>query len=214
MSRIRYPRTAHHPLSPGATSDDVRAGSMAALAGREVVITAKLDGESFTGTRDFCHARSLDSGYHPTRTRSIALWHGFRHELPPPPFRVCCEHLQGRHSIAYAGLPSPLFVLNVWDERNVALSWDDTEQWGALLGLPVAPVLYRGPYDEARFLALTEVAPPWSDEAEGVVVRVVDPIPYDAWPTLAAKWVRTGHVQTGAEHWMHRSDVPENTFAS
>jgi hypothetical protein len=213
MDRIRYPRTSHHPLSPGASDDDLRLDAMSALAGREVVVTAKLDGESWTGTRDYCHARSLDSGYHPTRTRATALWQGFRFQLPAPPFRICCENLQGQHSIAYAGLPSPLFVINVWDERNVALSWDDTVAWASQVGLPTVPVLWRGTYSDAAFLDVVRTPPPWSSEAEGAVVRVVDEIAYDDWPTRAAKWVRTGHVQTGAEHWMHRSDVAENGFA-
>ena len=211
--RIRYPRTFHHPLSPGATSDDAYVESMAPFAGQEVVVTSKLDGESFTATRDFCHARSLDSGYHATRTRATALWNAFRWELPPPPFRISCENLQGRHSIAYDGLPGPLFVINVWDERNVALSWDATEEWAALLGLPTVPVQYRGVWDEPRFLACTSEPPPWSAEAEGSVVRLAGEIAYADWPRLAAKWVREGHVQTGAEHWMHRSDVAENGFA-
>ena len=210
--RIRYPRTFHHPRSPGATADDAYVESMDAFIGREVVVTAKLDGESFTASRDFHHARSLDSGYHPTRTRATALWHAFRWELPPPPFRIACENLQGRHSIAYDALPSALFLINVWDERNVALDWDATEAWASRLGLPAVPVLYRGLWDEARFLELVTQPPPWSSEAEGAVVRLASEIAYDDWPRHAAKWVRAGHVQTGEEHWMHRSDVPENGF--
>ena len=212
--RIRYPRTFHPPRSPGASGDDAYVESMAALAGREVVVTAKLDGESFTATRDYTHARSLDSGYHPTRTRATALWSTFRWLLPAPPFRVSCENLQGRHSIAYEDLPSPLFVINVWDQRNVALSWDATEAWAATLGVPTVPVLFRGVWDEARFLACALQPPPWSGEAEGAVVRLAGEIAYEDWPRLAAKWVRPGHVQTGVEHWMHRSDVAENGFAA
>lgn len=213
-ARIRYPRTSHHPSSPGATSDDVRLDAVDAFDGAEVVITAKLDGESFTATRDYCHARSLDSGYHPTRTRGLAAWNAFRWELPEAPFRVCCENLQGRHSIAYADLPSPLFVINVWDERNVALGWDATDAWAARLGLPTVPVLYRGVWDPDAFAEAALTPPPWSDVAEGAVVRLAAEIAYEDWPAAAAKWVRAGHVQTGQQHWMHRSDVPENTFSA
>ncbi|MGC5412734.1 RNA ligase family protein, partial [Streptomyces sp. DT225] len=59
--RTHYPRTPHLPWSPGATSDDVRMTDLAALAGTEVVVTEKLDGENTTLYADGLHARSLDS---------------------------------------------------------------------------------------------------------------------------------------------------------
>ncbi|TYB64218.1 kinase, partial [Nonomuraea sp. PA05] len=65
--RVHYPRTPHLPWSPGATPDDVRAGDLSGLRGREVVVTEKLDGENTTLYADGLHARSLDSGHHPSR---------------------------------------------------------------------------------------------------------------------------------------------------
>ena len=73
--RTHYPRTPHLPWSPGATSDDVRVGDLSGLTGRDVVVTEKLDGENTTLYRDGLHARSLDSGHHPSRAWVKAL-HG------------------------------------------------------------------------------------------------------------------------------------------
>lgn len=56
--RTHYPRTAHLPWSPGATSDDVRIADLSGLTGREVVVTEKLDGENTTLYADGLHARS------------------------------------------------------------------------------------------------------------------------------------------------------------
>ncbi|MFE9924807.1 RNA ligase family protein, partial [Streptomyces sp. NPDC005774] len=48
IMRVHYPRTPHLPWSPGAASDDIRAGDLSGLRGREVVVTEKLDGENTT----------------------------------------------------------------------------------------------------------------------------------------------------------------------
>ena len=66
----KYPRTWHLPDSPnrGADGDHAHA-DYSPFAGREVVVTEKLDGENTTIYADgHCHARSVASGYHPTRT--------------------------------------------------------------------------------------------------------------------------------------------------
>ena len=63
--RRKYPRTPHLPWSPGLSSDDTRLGQARQFAGREVVVTEKLDGENTTLDRRGLHARSLDPG--PTR---------------------------------------------------------------------------------------------------------------------------------------------------
>jgi hypothetical protein len=209
---IRYPRTFHHPLSPGAGDDDSYITDLAAFAGQEVVVTAKLDGENATLSSDHVTARSLDSSYHPSRTRVRALWARIRHEIPDG-FRVCGENMQATHAIAYRNLPGPLIVFAIYDDRNVCLSWEQTGEWAGLLDLPTAPVLYQGQYDEESILALTGTPPKdWADESEGLVCRRVDEISYRQWRNRAWKWVRAGHVADGAGHWMSRTDISENTF--
>src|SRR3954452_17456364 len=107
--RVHYPRTPHLPWSPGASSDDVRAGDLAGLAGREVVVTEKLDGENTTLYADGLHARSLDSGHHPSRAWIKAL-HGRIAPAIPPGRRVCGENLFPRHSLEYGDLESYFYA--------------------------------------------------------------------------------------------------------
>lgn len=210
---VKYPRTCHWPHSPGAGADDSFIESMDHFAGREVVVTAKLDGENTTMTHETCYARSLDSGYHPSRTRVMALHAALRYQIDPG-VRICGENLTARHTIAYNNLPGPFVVFAVYDRRNICLSWDDTVLWAQVLDLPVAPVLYRGVYDEKQLLSLADVPPTeWANEAEGWVCRLDTEIPYRQWRNAAVKHVRAGHVQDDQGHWMTRTDVSENAFA-
>lgn len=94
--RVHYPRTPHLPWSPGASSDDVRVGDLSGLAGREVVVTEKLDGENTTLYADGLHARSLDSAHHPSRAWVKAL-QGRIGPAIPQGWRVCGENLYARH---------------------------------------------------------------------------------------------------------------------
>ncbi|REE95787.1 RNA ligase family protein [Thermomonospora umbrina] len=200
--RVHYPRTPHLPWSPGVASDDVRAGGLAGLAGREVVVTEKLDGENTTLYSDGLHARSLDSAHHPSRAWVKAL-HGRIGRFIPPGWRVCGENMFARHSIAYDDLESWFHVFSVWaDDR--CLSWDDTVRFARRLGVPTVPVLWRGPFDE-RALRAMQVN---TGRQEGYVVRTAEGFHRDAFADRVAKWVRRGHVQTD-EHWM-LSAVVEN----
>ncbi|WP_119727549.1 RNA ligase family protein [Thermomonospora amylolytica] len=193
--RVHYPRTPHLPWSPGVSADDVRAGSLAGLVGREVVVTEKLDGENTTLYADGLHARSPDSAHHPSRAWVKAL-HGRIARLIPPGWRVCGENMHARHSIAYDDLESWFYAFSVWDGDR-CLDWDATVRFARRLGVPVPRVLWRGVFDEKAIRAIK------LDTArqEGYVVRAVEGFSYDEFPERVAKWVRKGHVQTD-EHWM------------
>ena len=69
--RVKYPRTAHLPWSPGATADDIYQGKLSSFEGKYVVVTEKMDGENTTLYRDYMHARSVDSRFHPSRNMCI-----------------------------------------------------------------------------------------------------------------------------------------------
>ncbi|WP_329426195.1 AAA family ATPase [Streptosporangium sp. NBC_01495] len=193
--RVPYPRTPHLPWSPGVASDDVRAGGLAGLVGREVVVTEKLDGENTTLYQDGTHARSLDSAHHPSRAWIKAL-HGRIARFIPPGRRVCGENLYARHSIEYRDLESWFYAFSVWDGDH-CLDWDRTARLTRRLGVPVPPVLWRGVFDERALRALR------LDTArqEGYVVRTVDGFHREEFAHRVAKWVRPRHVQT-TEHWM------------
>ncbi|MBB4961512.1 RNA ligase family protein [Micromonospora polyrhachis] len=192
---MHYPRTPHLPWSPGAGADDVRAGDLSGLVGREVVVTEKLDGENTTMYADGLHARSLDSAHHPSRAWVKAL-HGRIARTIPDGWRVCGENLYARHSIAYHQLESWFYAFSVWTGEH-CLDWDRTVRFARRLGVPTPPVLWRGNFDERalRKLRLDRT------RQEGYVVRTVDGFHRDEFAQRVAKWVRPGHVQTD-EHWM------------
>lgn len=203
--RIKYPRTMHLHWSPGMTSDDKKIKSYNGFLGRTVVVTLKKDGENSTGYPDGgTHARSLDSQHHSSRDWFKRFW-AERAYILPQGWRICGENLYARHSVAYTDLPSYFMGFSIWNEHNVALSWDDTLMWFEELGVAPVEEIYRGPFDVAAIEKLTKSLD--INREEGIVVRVVDEIPYDQFDQLVAKWVRKGHVQT-EDHWMHQEIVP------
>jgi hypothetical protein len=195
---FKYKRTYHFPWSLGASSDDKILKSVEHFAQMdEVVVTEKMDGENTTMYNDHYHARSLDSKHHPSRDAVKSLWGVIRHDIPEG-WRVCGENLYARHSIAYNALPSFFMVFSIWNEKNEALSWDETVQWCELLGLRHVPVLYRGKWDEKTIRGLW--VPNNANATEGYVVRNADSFHYDTFVRNVGKFVRQGHVQTD-KHW-------------
>lgn len=193
--RVHYPRTPHLPWSPGATADDVRTTDLSGLAGREVVVTEKLDGENTTLYRDGLHARSLDSAHHPSRAWVKSL-HGSVASAIPEGWRVCGENMYARHSLGYDDLDSWFYAFSVWAGER-CLSWDATVRFAVGLGVPVPKVLWRGVFDERALRKLRLDL----GRQEGYVVRVADSFQAEDFRHCVAKWVRTGHVRTD-QHWM------------
>jgi hypothetical protein len=203
-ARIKYPRTPHLPWSPGASADDVSLSDTSRFDGLEVVVTEKMDGENTTIYADHVHARSVDSAHHPSRSWVKALQAQLRPHIPAG-FRLCGENLYAEHSLHYGELPSYFLLFSIWDESNYALSWDDTEQWAALLELSTVPVLYRGLWDEACARELSLSLDPLT--REGLVVRRAAAFPFAEFGEAVAKWVRPNHVTTD-EHWLSRPVRP------
>ncbi|MFJ2761279.1 RNA ligase family protein [Streptomyces prasinus] len=203
--RVHYPRTPHLPWSPGAMSDDVRAGDLSGLRGHEVVVTEKLDGENTTLYADGLHARSLDSAHHPSRAWVKSLQGRIGAEIPHG-WRVCGENLFARHSLAYGDLESWFYGFSVWDGGDRCLDWDRTVRFLRRLGVPVPRVLWRGVFDERalRALRLDTV------RQEGYVVRTAEGFDRREFGRRVAKWVRERHVRTDT-HWMHAA-VVENVL--
>lgn len=212
--KTKYPRTFHLPWSQGATDDD-KTHTLAAVermfAGREVVVTEKLDGENTTiYSTGECHARSVDSAAHPSRTyvaRKAARIAGCG--LLPHGWRILGENLYAKHSIAYDLLPDFFVVFGIAAAENIALSWDEVEEWTALLELPHVPVVWRGEWDAKKIAKLYPFKSAFSSTnvAEGYVVRDAGAFPMTSFDKHVAKFVRREHVQT-ATHWMHSAVVP------
>jgi hypothetical protein len=166
-----------------------------------------MDGENTTMYRDGIHARSTEWRGHPSRNWVSALHASIQWEIPEG-WRVCGENLYAKHSIHYQGLPSYFMVFSVWNEHNVCLSWSETKEWAALLGLEVAPVLYEGVWNEATIRGLYQ--PRWfGNEMEGYVVRLASEFSYGQFRWAVAKYVRESHVQT-SPHWMWGQPVVPN----
>jgi len=203
--RYKYPSTPHLPWSPGLSQDDIKLSNTKKFENQIVVVTEKMDGENTSMYTDHIHARSLDSGYHPSRTWVKQLWAQIRHDIPKG-WRICGENLYARHSIAYENLPSFFEVFSVWNEKNECLSWENTLEWCQLLGLNHVPVLYHGPWDE-NVVRASYNPEQESNNKEGYVVRVAQGFPYKDFAKNMAKYVRANHVQT-SNHWMFEQVVP------
>lgn len=210
---VKYPRTPHLPQSLGMTSDDKmvsKAGLKNLQECGDLVVTEKMDGGNITLTRNQFFARSLDSGTQLWDTQAKAIWASMRFDIPTG-WRVSGESLYAARSVKYSDLPGPILVFGMWDDNNEMLAWDDIEEWCTLLGLPTAPVIYRGG-DYAR--AVTAWAATHNPEtSEGFVVRNANSFHYDNFGTNVAKYVRANHVQTDAG-WRGRDDFELNGIVS
>ena len=209
--RRKHPRTAHLATSPGASKDDLRDGGNYE-ATEIVVITEKMDGECTTighgAYGPYCHARSLDSQSHVSQSWVRRLSGIIGSELPRG-WRVVGENVQAVHSITYENLPGYFLAFAVVDDTNTFLSWQETTEWCALLGIPTVPVLWRGAWSGWRESEYKSVGK--YGLREGYVVRPEDSFRYGDYATRVAKWVRAGHV-TSATHWRSR-EIVENSLA-
>ncbi len=199
----KYGRTYHLPISAGVTSDDKIVSDLSFLStADEVVFTEKMDGENTTIHAQGCHARSPDSGYHPSRDWVKAFAAGVSPALSADE-RIVGEYLFARHSVAYESLPS-YFLGFAWVVGDVVQGWDDTQDRFIELGIHSVPTLHRGTFDEAtigRVLGQLDF-----DKQEGFVVRVTTAFSEGDMATHMAKYVRADHVQSEI-HWMHAEIV-------
>ncbi|AWB43739.1 2'-5' RNA ligase [Paenibacillus sp. CAA11] len=204
---MKYPKTMHLPWSRSYTDDDKILRDVKAFEGKEVVVTEKMDGENTTMYLDYIHARSIDSKDHLSRHVVKTIHAGIKYRIPEG-FRLCGENVYAKHSIRYEQLPSYFMLFSIWDDRNVCLSWGDTEALAEELGLPTVPVLYRGPWDETLIRQECYTGKSvCGGEQEGYVVRLADAFPYDEFKQSLAKFVRKNHVQTD-EHWLSKPVEP------
>ena len=199
---FKYPKTFHFSWSkPDPHGNDRVHDSVDHFVGKEVVVTEKLDGENTSLYTGHLHARSIDSGAHPSRTWIKALHANIARHIPEG-WRICGENMQAKHAIYYTDLPTYFFVFGIYDDKNICLSWDDTVEYAAMLGLQTVPVLYRGLWDRDKVHACyTGKSVIANGEQEGYVVRVASCFHYDNFTYSLSKFVRPGHVAGDAEHW-------------
>jgi len=205
---VKYPRTYHLPWSDGMNDDDRMMASLESFQNQEIVMTEKMDGENTTMYNDHIHARSVNSGSHPSRTWVKNFWSQIRSEIPDG-WRICGENLYAKHSIMYNDLKSFFLGFSVWSESNECLSWDDTIEWFSLLGIQIPNVLYRGAFLPQRILAKQDELD--FDLVEGYVVRLTSSFPYKAFSRSVGKFVRRDHIQTN-KHWMMGQQLERNNM--
>lgn len=204
MDAIKYPRTQHLPWSQTIAADDLRAVSTEMFIGKDVVVTEKMDGENTTMSRELCHARSINSGRHESRSWVKAFWQGIRYQIPEG-WRVCGENLYAKHSIAYNSLMSFFYCFSVWNEKNEALSWQDTVEFCKTFNIVTVPVLWTGTYDEEAIKSIKLD----TERQEGYVIRNSGSFKYEEFSNNVAKFVRANHVQSDT-HWMNSKIVPNS----
>ena len=202
--RIKYPRTYHLPWTETMAADDKMIKTLEHFIDQDVVVTEKMDGENTTLTSEYMHARSVDSNHHPSRDW-VKGFHAQRKNDIPPNWRICGENLYAKHSIEYKNLSSYFYGFSIWNDQNVALSWDETLEWFNLLEINPVPILYRGIFDEKVIKKLWN---PNNNNTEGYVMRVSGTIPYADFTKKVAKFVRNGHVQPNATHWSQAPITP------
>ena len=162
-----------------------------------------MDGENTTIYRDGVHARSIDSQGHPSRDW-VRMFQGQIGHLIPESMRLCGENLYARHSIAYHDLSSYFLLFSIW-EGDCCLSWDEIEEWAALLELTLVPILYRGVWSEQIARELCSELD--LERQEGYVVRPTSSLLREDFSERVYKWVRPHHVQTD-DHWMYQPVIP------
>lgn len=144
---------------------------------------------------DHIHARSLDSGYHPSRTWVKNFWSEIRYYIPAG-YRIVGENVYATHSIKYTDLSTYFYGISAWED-DTCLAWDETLALFKDLNITPVPELARG-----EWYKLQEFIQNWEDgESEGYVVRDVSSFSISEFRNHVAKYVREDHVRTD-DHWM------------
>lgn len=202
----KYPRTFHLPWSEKASEDDKILSSLDSFIGRQIVQTVKLDGENTTMYRDKIHARSIDGKFHPSQDWVRGLWASIAYEIPIG-WRICGENVYAKHTIEYNNLETFFYVYSIWNEKNIALSWDETKEYAELFGLKTAPLMFRGLFDvdniKNAFKTYFD-----GDPVEGYVIRLCDSFHYNDFSKSVAKFVSNDFVISENKHWSQGKVIP------
>lgn len=202
-NKFKYPRTYHFDFSQGMTSDDKVLQSYDNFIGNDIVITEKMDGENTSLYNNGMHARSIDSGYHSSRTW-VKSFHSSIAHLIPDGYRICGENLFAKHSIHYNDLRSYFYGFSVW-QLDYCLPWLETMTWFNFLGITSVPVIYEGKFDIDIVKDIADNLD--TTKHEGFVVRLASGIMMSDFEKSFGKWVRKNHVKDTDEHWMYRPVV-------
>jgi len=199
----KYPRTFHLPSSEGISNDDKVIKTLDNFIEKEIIISEKLDGENFTLYNNNCHARSIDSKNHISRTwvKNLQNSIGF---LIPENYRICGENLWAKHSIFYDNLESYFYGFSLW-ENDYCIDWYNTVEFFKGLNIVPVPVLYQGKFSTKTITEITKQIK--NSNKEGFVVRLAEGFSIDSFNSSVVKWVRKNHVSANDEHWLNKTIV-------
>lgn len=203
----KYPRTYHLPHSH-KSNDDKRHDDDSIFHNKEVVVTIKMDGENTTMYNDFIHARSINSGDHPSRSWVKGLWGKISYMLDDD-MRICGENMYAKHTVEYDNLESYFLLFSVW-VRDTCLSWKETVEYAKILDLKTVPVLYEGTYDAKKIDELFQQYQQTS-VAEGYVVRFSEEFKYLNFRNSVAKYVKPQFLHDLKQqkgHWQTKKVIP------
>jgi hypothetical protein len=204
-NRVKYNRTFHLPWSPGMNRDDRMMEDVSIFEGQRVIIMEKMDGENTTMMKDIIHARSLDTDSHSSRNWVKNLWAQIGYELPED-WRLCGENMYAKHAIHYTkangnALKSIFLAFSIWNEKNMCLDWDETQEWFELLGLVTPTIMYDGIWDMDFINELNKKMENNPGTIERYVVRLAREYHYSEFRKVCGKYVRKNHVQNNHGHW-------------
>lgn len=198
---MKYPKTLHLPWSQGITNEDKVIDSVQHLLGKTVVILEKLDGENTSMFVDHIHARSEDSGHHPSRSWVKNFWGEINHRIPEG-VQICGENVFAKHSIYYDQLDSYFYGF-LAIKNGLVMSWPDTLRLFEKVGIKPVPTIYYGSLSEIYIqtkLMIPSFKSALGEEMEGYVIRPVDEFLVKTFDRNVLKYVRKNHVQT-TKHW-------------
>lgn len=208
---VRYGRTWHLPISKHVTSDDRQLKNISHFAGREVVITIKLDGQNLSLYHDGLHGRSLHGASHPSQSIARNIQPSL---MLDPDMRLIVENLQARHTLRYTGLAHHLYIISLW-QRGTCLSWDETQLYSQVLDLPTVPLLWRDTLADDEHQALNQLQEAFKEAKEqrheGIVIRLSSEFSQADFPKSVAKAVsaRFGQLRDQTHHdWKRQHLVP------
>lgn len=208
---IKYPRTYRLPWSIDTAKnmkDDKLMKDDSVFIGNEVVVTIKMDGENTTLYNDFIHARSINSGSHPTRNWVKGFWANISYMIDEN-MRICGENLYAKHTNTYDELESYFYGFSIWED-NTCLSWDETLEYFGIIGIPHVPIMYRGIYDKEKILFIYEKQYK-GNNCEGYVIRNANEFSYANFRYNVGKYVELGFKQAVNDshgHWISQKITP------
>lgn len=208
VKHVKYPRSYFVPWGEKVTKDDKKLPNDDHFIGKDVVVTIKMDGENTTMYNDHIHARSIDSGSHPTRNKVKEIWSQVGYQLSEDE-RICGENLYAKHSVEYKELPSYFMVFSWWD-GNTCLSWEETEFNAAACDLELVPVMYKGVYDQKKIHEIYEKEFK-GEGCEGYVIRMADEFTYGQFRMSLMKYVDPtfrAKVNASHGHWISQKITP------